>query len=734
MKHPLVVFVAAVLSGILIGVNETPPPWRAACLFMTVIAVLKAYRKCRDLRKKTLLFCALFVFAGFICGFLRAFHVSEEFSEGEKTAFFRKYEATNPGEFDYALYLKSLGISDEAARKRLKEKEPDPGSWLEVSLDRLNRKAGSVLDGNLSEHDAGIMRAMLLGDKSEMDTAVKELYQSSGIAHLLAVSGLHVSLIGMSLYSILRKKVKVPVLASVITASVATFAYSLFTGGSGSSLRAAIMLIISLLAILSGRTYDLVSSLSIAAVILLLWRPYMILQNGFQLSFGAIVGIFAGSSLTSEGVFRSSAKDEGIFNKALKMILPAFSVTMFTLPTIAADYFYIPMYSVLLNVIVIPLMTVVMVSGILTLFSGMILPAGRIRGLVSLAFSAPGHYVLKLYEILCDFTARLPYSGVLLGKAGPWQVIIYYILLCFVITVLRRACLTGSKRILAGVCGIILLLILPSAVKYHETDGFYVCAVDVGQGDCFHIHYGKTDVLIDGGCSGYDKIGPNTIEPYLLSKGISRISLVIVSHADSDHINGIEYLISEDSKVEVERIMLPAMAKKDDKYKTFLESEIPVQYSKKGEELRSDNGILLKCLYSAEEGPALNDTNRQSSVYLLGFKGFRMLFTGDITKEDEMIVCSLYEEGADLKGIDVLKAAHHGSKTATSETFVDRVRPEYALLSYGEGNRFGHPHEETLVTLSEHGVKVLETAKMGAVTIKVNEDGYSISGFREKGG
>lgn len=734
MKHPLIVFVAAVLSGILIGVRETPPSWRAACLIVTVLAVYKAYRKCRDLKRDTLLFCALFLAAGFSAGLIRASNVSALYVQEDKAEFFRKYRASNPGEFDYALYLKSLGISNEIERKRLKDRDPDPDSKPGVFLYQLNNKAGNVLERYISGHDAGILRAMLLGDKSQMDGEVKDLYQASGISHLLAVSGLHVSMIGMSIFRFLRKKLRSGLGVSVAVSAGTTFVYAVFTGGSGSSLRAAAMLILNLAALYFGRTYDLLTAVSFAAAVLLMWRPYLILQSGFQLSFGAIIGIYAGSKLKEEGILKISSDSSGVIGRLAGTLLSAFMVTMVTLPVAAGNFFSVPLYSVLLNVIVVPLMTIVMVSGILVLFAGILIPAGKTAAFVSSVFMAPGHYILGLYEILCGVSEKLSHSSLLFGKAEPWQSVIYYVLLNAVAAVLTKLNYTGMKRSAAAVTGVALMLMIPITVKHFENVDCYVCAVDVGQGDCFHIHCGNTDILIDGGCSGYEKSGQNIIEPYLLSKGIDELSAVIISHADSDHTNGILYLISDESKINVKKILLPAMGRKDEKYAVFRESGIPVLYSEKGKMIRGGGGMNLKCIYSAVNGPAVTDTNRQSSVYRLDIKGFRMLFTGDITKEDELLIYGMYRDGTELSGIDVLKAAHHGSKTATSDIFIKALKPGYAILSYGEGNRFGHPHAETLETLSENGVKCLETAKSGALTIVINSGGYEICSFIKEGG
>ena len=255
MKRPLLVLCAAVLSGTLMGIAETEVIVRVTVAAATVAALLMAYIKSRD-RSTILLFCTLF-FVLFFSSFLRARAVSNRYGKEPAAAFFEQYRAANPGEFDYALYLKSQNITNEEEREKQKE---DHG------LQILSAKCESIFDRNLTRHDAGIFKAIVLGRKESMDEDIKNLYQKSGIAHLLTVSGLHISMIGMGTFQFLRKKLVCPPVVSLIAAVLFTFCFALFTGFQVSAVRASVMLTISLAATVIGRTYDVCSAFGFSLI------------------------------------------------------------------------------------------------------------------------------------------------------------------------------------------------------------------------------------------------------------------------------------------------------------------------------------------------------------------------------------------------------------------------------------------------------------------------------------
>ncbi len=745
MKRPLFVLGATVLSGTLAGLPEAKGVIKAAMCLAGIAILYLAYKKSRGSRT-SLLFCAL----SFVCGifsFVHARGIARELSGEAYREFYERYEATNPGQFDYSLYLKSLGITNEEERKLLSENVLQ-GNEIKNVLGRARESLGGILTALMPEPDNGIYKAMLLGDKTDMDAGVKNLYQESGIAHILAVSGLHISLIGAGIYHLFRECFRLPGLTACLVSAFFTFLYAFFTGGSASAIRAAVMLSLSLFGVQCGRTADSLSSLCAAGILLLFFRPYLLLQSGFQLSFLAILGLWAANSLKAESVSVTTdpGKKSGWMEKMIKVFWSAFfpglCVTLVTMPVIASSYYSVPLYSVFLNLLVIPLMSVVMISGICALLfgavsyflfgRGVLLPA-RIAELLADISVSPGHYILRLYEKLCLLFSKIPYSQIVTGSPGAVRCVLYaFFLGLSYYVLLRKKGKSGLKRGLAAV----LLLTGIFLLRVHKTDEFYVSCLDVGQGDCFHIHKGNTDILIDGGSQRYEKVGENLIEPYLLSQGITDLELVIVSHADADHVNGLYYLLSPESEVLVKTLMLPALSEKDEKYDRLKEAfghEQKTVTAKEGMSLKGD-GIRLSCVYCNQNEEALSDTNRQSAVFLLETDGVRMLFCGDISEREEKELIRMYEGSGLLRNIQVLKASHHGSKTASCREFIEFTDPEYVVLSYKKGNSYGHPDREVLDRFTENGTGLLRTAESGAVKITSGKEELRIESFKMKGG
>ena len=754
MRRPLVIAAAAVLSGTLCGLTGIPAVWTVAAAVVMIAAVIGFLRKCRG-RKMPLFFIVLAAAGCFLGAFFRASAVSSRYESEEQRPFFEKYEATNPGEFDYALYLKAMDVTCEEQRKALKTRNRALEDPLRQELGDLRELFSEILDRSLTEHDAGIMKAMLLGNKSDMQEEVKDLYQGSGISHLLAVSGLHVSLIGIGLFDLLKKRLRTGTVFAASVSAVTVLLYALFTGASASSLRAGIMFLLSMTAKMNGRKTDLLTSLCAAGAALLLWRPYLITQSGFLLSFTAIGGIILSSWILKNKAKREKERQTqvtALAEKACNALITCICVTLASLPVVACSYFKVPLYSIFLNMAVIPMMSAVFLSGAAVLAFGLIgtllEPVTGISGFF-LWFSgiaaAPGHYILLLYEKLALFTMGIPGAEVILGSPADWKILVYY-------AVLLIAAFFGSRlRRPAAAAGTLLLLYglsLPF-LKVRERPDPYITVLDVGQGDCFHIHAGKTDILLDCGSSGYESAGSRIAENYFLSKGIRKIDVMIVSHADADHTNGMLYLLSEASPVEAGMLVLPCLAEQDEKYDSLKAAagEVPVRYARQGTAL-TDGAMECLCVYSETDPGAMQDTNRESSVWLCRIGNFRMLFTGDITEQEEQKICRAYGDGTAGTGTavtgnvsgsrwdgtaEVLKCAHHGSQTANSEAFLDMVRPRTAVLSYGKGNRYGHPSEPVTERLYERRINIISTAENGAVMFRIGERGEcSVCRFRDE--
>jgi len=712
MKRPLVLFSAAVLSGTLCGLTEVPIIWKAAATLLVVAALITAGLKGRGAKSPLLFYLAAFSVVLFLTGFIRSSFVCRRYLSEEYTAFFEKYEATNPGQFNYALYLKSKGICSKQQLELSKE---------EHSL--LQEAAETVMNDHVASSDAGVFRAMLVGDKSDLEEETKKLYQSSGISHLLAVSGLHVGLAGTLAKITASKFLGLSRFNSSVISGSVVLLYTLMTGASASAVRAAFMFLCSIAAPLIGKGYDSFSAPAASAAILLLYQPYLITQSGFQLSFTAILGILAAGIIIRKNFHENNSSDiwQRIRSKVSKPLISSLCVNIFTLPVIASAYYQIPAYSCFLNLAVIPLMTVIMVSSFGVLLFGMLeniipgipLLSGFFRFL-SIVSAAPGHYVLKLYEILCNSVNRLPLSTLTIGEPHAVKIIISFLFLYFLLILFKRKKRTEHTILLLFT----VFLGLSVFLKHRETDRMYISCLDVGQGDCFHIHSEDRDIIIDCGSSGYEKAGSRILEPYLLSRGITDIDMIIISHADADHTNGIVYLMNEGDAIKADSLVLPIAAVKDEKYDTLKTlakgNDIDILYAKTGSVFQSRD-LTLKCIYS--EAAKTDDTNRESDVFLLEAQELKMLFTGDITEKEEQEMLQSYQDSMMLRNITVLKCSHHGSDTANSEAFLDMVNPEYAVLSYGKENRYGHPADQVIERLREKNIEICSTAKNGALKI-----------------
>ena len=755
MKRPLTAFAAAALAGILWGISETSFLCRS---FYTAAVLCFHIRKekaqgGRSLRLsffRGLLFVSAIFFAA---GFFRASYIKNSYDE--KYDFFSQYQATNPGQFDYALYLKGEGISSERELDQ-KYNGYDGEDPFRLFIDGLSERLKAILDRYMAPVDAGIYKAILLGDKTDMGTDIKELYQASGISHIIAVSGLHISLIGISalkLFRMLRMKRSI----ALIAASILSFLYVELTGSSGSAVRALIMLFCRFAAMAAMREYDMLSAISTAFIVLIFQRPYIVMQSGFQLSFLAVLGLSVlggGVSGYMELLAENRSFGKGLRFKRyispshrlrpfLKTLISNLSVQLFTLPALCFHFFTYPVYGTILNLVVIPLTGLVMYSGIAVLFIGMAAERLSWLGVLAVASGGAGHYILEFYRLICELSLGLPKNEILMGRPGEVQIIAYIILILLAVWLmdagsLKKGIMNCGKALsrLRKAAPFVLLLFSP-LLLYKAEDRqkeLEISMLDVGQGDCILARYDGEVWMFDGGSASEKTVAEDIIKPYLMYKGIRYIDRVFVSHGDEDHISGIEELLSEKAGIGIGELVLPEAAASHEAYKELTdlffgkEQQGSLVYAKRG--MRLGKGLL--CLYGGDTDT--DEVNRHSPVFLLSHGDFSMLMTGDMTKEDEE---TFYIENAELLerllpyGTTVLKSPHHGSKTSSSDQMLKAARPRIALISYGRGNRFGHPHEEVLKRYGRYGMLCLETGKHGAIEISTDGNQMDISTYIE---
>ncbi len=659
----------------------------------------------------------------------------------------------NEGEFDYPLYAAGLGLSGSMYGERL---EITGGEALpyQVLIQNVREKIQHILEMLAPPKDAGVLQAMLLGDKSALDEELQTLYQDNGIAHILAVSGLHLSILGMGFYRLLRK-LRLKHTAAAVLSAVLILGYGILTGCSGSALRAVIMLLVQFLARSLGRTYDMLSALSLACLLLLLYRPYLLFSAGFQLSFGAVFSLALAAELPTPA------------HPFLSGLAQSLLLQLFTLPILLYHYFQLPVYSILLNLLVLPLLSFLVYAALLAVCSSFIsIP-------LALVCIGSAHGILSFYTLLCTLACRLPGARFLPGQPKLPAILCYYLLffLFCILLVRRQACINQQKQTLAqpelglaesqrnlaqlqyipskpqaaltarqsspAKCKpiplplvllplLLALFLLPPRPPKKLT----ITALDVGQGDGFVLRQGNAVITMDMGSTSSGSLGKKVCLPYLKSQGIARIDLAILSHSDQDHISGLLYLLTETEDISIGQLLLPAAAENDSRYDDIREAaearSVPLSYAQAGDVLSIGDFSLL-CLYP-ENADYIEDANSHSATFLLSTDDFRMLFTGDLpTEQEPLVLQNLLRYTGEYPDIDILKAGHHGSHTSSSPELLTALRPEYALLSYGEGNRYGHPHQETLEKLTQLNISRLDTALHGEIQIRTDAEGYRIA-------
>ena len=632
--------------------------------------------------------------------------------------------AENDGQFDAKAYDESLGVSVRLWDTKVLQ-QGNTRNAVDDTMVNIKYKLSQKFHAYLGEENAGVLCAMLLGDKTSMVVEIKNLYRKSGIAHVLAISGLHISLLGMLLYRFLRRCYLPPFLCSVL-GIVGVVVYIRFVGASVSSLRAVCMFVLYMLADLFGRTYDLLTALACSAFLLLVQKPSAMFEAGFLLSYFAVLGLALVFPVLSAQVNRIHA---------VSAFLPGFSVQVLIFPITLWFYYEFPLYSFLLNLFVVPCMSVVLVSAMIGTLPGM----GFVLYLTG--------FLLESYEWLCRLTEQLPGAVIVTGRPKRWQMVLYYAAIVIWLVVSRRLRRStedeendkdgeidsGSACPLWRRVAYILFPLFCMAIfllPVHRENRLDM--LSVGQGDCICLRDASGRVvLVDGGSTDVSQVGTYRLLPFLKYHGISRVDAIFLSHAHEDHYSAIVELLKQGGKegVHVRSLCLPDTA--GNSYGEIIaladRAACEVVWVKPGDHITCGQ-MKIDCVYPPAD-TAAKDENDNSMVLLARMKDFSVLFTGDSSAAcDGEVIRRLSDMG--VQEIDCLKVAHHGAQTSTSRELLERFKFDLALISCGEGNSYGHPHEPLLRRLSDAGCKVFVTAESGQITVKIGDGKVNVRGFR----
>ena len=700
--------------------------------------------------------------------------------------------AMNPGQFDAYDYYTAKGydamLTDAGISIRDGKCAP-----VREALRQLRLKMKERIYKVCPEKEASVLCDLLLGDKEGIDKETKELYQNNGIAHILSISGLHISILGMGCFSLLRKLKCRHIPAALVSAGILVL-YLIMTGMSVSATRAVGMFVIRMFSFHAKRTEDPLTSLSLMAAIVLILDPGSIRNVSFLLSYGAALGIYTFLPSVNALVFSGKEKQRFYEDDTLKKRLKDLSrkiasttlhsfvwsigITLFTLPVQLYFFYRVSIYAVFLNLLILPCMS-------LLVFSGMILmvPGLGIAGKLSC-------FLLNLFEFLCRCAEKLPHHTWNPGRPGKAFIILYYLIVTLLIisgkmiTASRKGYILrmlpyfsrkGKRRIsiadeltrkadnggvrpaliLIAACTALMLFLIrfPLPVRNSCTQLY------VGQGNCNVMITDAGEVYIfDGGSSSEKNTGQYIILPFLRYSGLSRIDGIFISHSDEDHVNGLLELIENAGSwnLGISGVYITPQMRDDGSENTehlissCTAAGVPVTCIRAGDTWQS-GGTHFTCLHPAQNYTP-EDPNAGSMCILAEFpagtsssartasvpgnhqtlsSGFSLLIPGDVQKSGETALTQAIATALNGRRLDVYITAHHGSSGTTTEEFLDAAHPRLAINSAGLDNRYGHPHPETLARLENTGCTYLTTCETGAVTLTFTEAEVKIQTYKQ---
>lgn len=621
--------------------------------------------------------------------------------------------ASNEGNFDAKAYYLA-----QQTDFKLKDSQVlsvhGSANWVKEWLYGLRLRLGEVYEKCMGSADGGVLAAMALGEKSLLDSGIKETYQRTGISHILAISGLHISVIGMTVYRLLRRLGAGFRGAGLLSAGL-LYCYGVMVGMGVSVSRAVLMFGIMLLAQALGRSYDSLSALSAAALWLLWKNPGLLFYAGFLLSFGAAFGVVCiGRFLAApeeKGEQRKEKKDgtgRAIFHKLRESFFISVSIQLVTIPLTAWFYYEIPVYALPVNLVVLPLAAPLLYLGI----------AGGILGIFSEGAAAivlyPCHFILLWYEKVCGFCGLLPGAVFISGQPQWWKMAAYYVLLA-----VAAGLAAGTKERRSywqmPLTGVILLAFL----LFRPVGGFEIDILDVGQGDGIFIRSESGDTLfIDGGSSNVSRVGEYRILPFLKAKGIRKIDYWAVTHTDQDHISGLEEILESDYPVK--NLLVSADIVRDAGFEKLTELAeghgTAILFVQKGDVLHL--GEARAEFIAPERGAAGEDKNAASLVFYYKEGAFCGLFTGDIGEKEERLLL----EGGETERVDFYKAAHHGSGGSNSAEYLKALSPAVSVVSCARYNSYGHPAQSAVEHMRQAGSEIFYTMYGGQICVTLDGD------------
>jgi len=639
----------------------------------------------------------------------------------------------NPCEFDYKSYLQRQmpsvrGLITIVNTNNITTKGRDDANGIYRFIYALSNTLNNTIYMHTFSNSAPLISSVLLGNRVDLSSETIDNFMKTGIIHFVAVSGFNVGIVVFTVLAPLRF-LGINQILSTIIILVAVIFYTLLTGLNPPVLRASIMAFVFFCSFLVRRQWDITSGIFTAIFFILVRNPADLFNIGFQLSVLATMGIVYGSVKIEKALFKTALFVEKLQVKAergrlfflkkylRKSLCISLAAWVSTLP-VTAYYFHLftPFVSII-NILVFPLFWVIIVCGIVLLTLGMAFPA---LAIVSAWLASITNVVL---ESLVSNLASLPYSYFYVSRPSPAEIVAYYL---FLILLLCRKYLSIN---LAQMVIFSLLsaniLIFPGIRKF-SSRSFTITCLDVGHGSALFIQFpnGKNILYDAGSWQNYDA-GRYIVAPFLWSRHVKKIDLVILSHEHEDHVNGLSSLIERfQVKSVYSQHHLFGSQGGQEILSSLIKNNVRTEPLFYGKMLTGFEPATVKILNPLPFASDITTINDNSCVIKIEYLGYSVLLCSDI---EEKGIELLLSKASEIRS-DIIQVPHHGSFIRNLEMFINAVQPAYAFINSSDSTVAG----ETLNILKKHRTTVLQTHLEGAITLLIDENGITSSTFLNK--
>ena len=652
-------------------------------------------------------------------------------------SYFKPLNRRNPGGFDYAGYLKRQKISASifvyVDSSISVTGEPD---LLQGTIFNVRQSIARKIDELHDPQTAAILKGLIIADRASIDQETLNNYIDTGIAHILAVSGFNVGVIYLLSLLLFQKLKPISRNGELVARLIILFLFLILTQFQITVVRAVLMFAVHSILKYNGRESNSWNTLSLTAILTLLYDPQDLFSTSFQLSVAAVSGLFIAEKIKTEllrSIYTGLAGMKGrsltlldriarsaIFRNGFELVLVTLLVQLFMLPFLIGYFGKVTLLSIPANIAGVPLSSFMLINGMLTLFFSTF--STTLASIIATASTAAN----QLINLAASSLRSTGWGTIEITGSTTLEAVVFYlmILVAAILIAARPSLKQRTVIFMASTVAIIFSHFVLNEPLIRDGRA-YLIAVDVSQGDSFLLRNstGETWLIDAGPVSKRFDSGEKIIKPLLKQLGIDSISLAFISHYDNDHSGGILSLYNSGI---IKRLAVPppdSLSENDIAFfNLFNRAKKPVLLS---DGIVFSSGDMKLTVHLNDLAPGM-ESNTRSAVMMVELIGKKILFTGDLDKKGEN---SLMGKMINLD-CDLLKVSHHGSITGTSESFLKYSLPEIALISAGAGNRFRHPHREVIDRLDDFGINILRTDLEGCLIVQMDSNKISQINWR----